>query len=375
MLRTIKLDLQKKSQVNEFVDFPYRLYEDHPQWVPPIRDDVRMMLNKDRHPFYLHSDADFFLTTRDGETVARLAVLENRRFNDYHETKKAQFYLFDCRDDFEAVQQVFEFAHQWAIDRGLTEIVGPKGFGPVDGYGMLVDGYEHRQVMNMMNYNYPYYVNMVEKLGYFKEVDFVSAFINTETFEVPDRVHRIADRVRQRGSLEVKRFKNKAELKSWAPKIGEAYNDAFVNNWEYYPMLQEEIDFVIDNILLIADHRLIKVITHGDRVVGFLFAFPDISSAMQKINGRLLPFGLLRLLWELKRTNWVALNGAGILPEFQGRGGNALLYSEMAKTLDEFDFDYADLTQVAESAVEMRRDLENLGSKMYKNHRVYHRKL
>lgn len=375
MLRTTKIETQDKSQVKEFVDFPYRLYKDHTQWVPPIRGDVELMLNKNKHPFYLHSEADFFLTTRDNKTVGRLAVLENRRYNDYHHKKTAQFYLFECADDFEAVQQIFEYAHQWATDRGLTEIVGPKGFSVIDGYGLLVEGYEHRQMMNMMNYNYPYYVPLIENLGYSKLVDFVSAFINTETFQVPERVHRIADRVRQRGNLSVKRFKNKAELKSWASEIGRAYNAAFVNNWEYYPMIQEEIDFVVENIMLIADHRLIKVITHEDQVVGFLFGFPDISAAMQKINGRLFPFGIFRLLLEIRRTNWIALNGAGILPEYQGRGGNALLYSEMAKTLNEFHFDYADLTQVAESAVEMRRDLENLGSIMYKNHRVYRRNL
>lgn len=375
MLRTTQIDTQDKKQVSEFVDFPYRLYRDHPQWVPPIRSDVATMLNKAKHPFYRHSDADFFLVTREGKPAARLAVLENKLYNQYHATKYAQFYLFDCKDDLEAVQAVFEQAYQWAQARGLEAIIGPKGFSVVDGYGILIEGFEHRQLMNMMNYNYPYYSQLLEKLGFVKEVDFVSAFIDTETFKIPERVHRIADRVRERGNLEVKRFKDKAELKSWASKIGKAYNDAFVNNWEYYPMTDEEIDFVVENIMILADHRLFKIIIHGDRVVGFLFAFPDISAAMQKINGRLFPFGIIRLLLEMRRTNWVALNGAGILPEFQGRGGNALLYSEMENTLQEFDFLYADLTQVAESAVDMRRDLENLGSKMYKNHRVYRKTL
>jgi hypothetical protein len=226
-----------------------------------------------------------------------------------------------------------------------------------------------------MNYNYAYYPRFLEGLGFEKEVDFVSCYLNPDIFKLPERIHSIAERVLQRGTLQVKRFKNKGELKNWAARIGKAYNEAFVNNWEYYPLTQREIDFVVSNIITVADHRLIKIITHGERVVGFLFGFPDVSKALQRAKGRLLPFGIFDLLLEMRRTDWVALNGAGILPEFQGRGGNALLYSEMEKTIRDYNFQHADLTQVAETAVNMRRDLENLGGKPYKNHRVYHKKL
>jgi GNAT superfamily N-acetyltransferase len=171
------------------------------------------------------------------------------------------------------------------------------------------------------------------------------------------------------------RFQTKQELRAWAPRIGQAYNQAFVNNWEYFPLSDREIQFVLDNVLTVADPKLIKLIAHGERVVGFLFAFPDVSAAIQRSGGRLLPFGIVDLLIEFKRTKWVALNGAGILPEFQGRGGNALLYSEMEKTVREAGFRHADLTQVAETAVQMRHDLVNLGGVPYKNHRVFIRDL
>ena len=145
-------------------------------------------------------------------------------------------------------------------------------------------------------------------------------------------MHRIAERVAKRGNLRVLRFKNKSELVKWADRIGQAYNQAFVNNWEYYPLTDREIKFIVDNIMMIADPRSIKIIAHDNDVVGFLFAFPDVSAALQRARGHLFPFGLLDLLLEMRRTKWVALNGAGILPEFQGIGGNALLYSEMDKT-------------------------------------------
>ncbi len=125
--------------------------------------------------------------------------------------------------------------------------------------------------------------------------------------------------------------------------------------------------------MMVADPRLIKIITHEDEVVGFVFAFPDVSAALQRAKGHLHPLAIADLLIEMKRTKWVSLNGAGILPEFQGRGGNALMYAELENTIKEFGFLHADLTQVAETAVQMRRDLENVGGKAYKNHRVYSR--
>jgi len=189
---------------------------------------------------------------------------------------------------------------------------------------------------------------------------------------MPERVHSIARRVEERGILKVQQFKSKRELiKKWAHKIGQTYNESFINNWEYYPLTEREVQFTVDNLLIVADHRLIKIITHNEDVVGFVFAFPDISAALQRARGHLLPFGLPDFLLEMKRTKWLSLNGAGILPEFQGRGGNALLYTEMEKTLTDYHFTEAELTQVAETAVQMRRDLVNLGGKPYKNHRVY----
>ena len=375
MLAINKIDTKDKAQVRRFVRIPYRLYKNHPQWVPPLYMDAEMQLNREKHPYYEHSEADFFIAERDGQDVGRIAILENKPFNKYHDTRKAQFYLFECENDQQAATALFNRAFEWAQKRNLDQVIGPKGFGALDGYGLLVEGYEHRQIMTMLNYNYPYYPHLIEALGFEKEVDFVSCYLNAEKFRLPERVHRIAKRVQQRGSLGIKRFNSKKELRAWVPRIGRAYNKAFVDNWEYYPLTDNEINFILDTILTVADPRLIKVITHDNDAVGFLFGFPDLSSALQKAKGRLLPFGIIHLLIEMRRTKWIALNGAGILPEFQGRGGNAVLYAEMENTIHDNDFEHADLTQVGETAVQMRQDLVNLGGEPYKNHRVYRKEL
>jgi GNAT superfamily N-acetyltransferase len=371
MVTIEKVDTNNKNQVRQFVEFQYELYRPCKQWVPPVYDDVYLSLNREKHPFFEHSDVDFFLALRDGKVVGRVSVFENKPYNKYHKSNTAGFCYFDSIDDQEVADALFQEVFNWANVRGLDEIVGSKPFSALDGYGILIEGFEHRQMMSMANYNYPYYQRLLENIGFEKAVDFISAYLNIENFRVPERIHRIAGRTQERGTFTVKRFKNKKELISWADRIGEAYNKTMVNNWEYYPLSPHEVQLIVDNIMVIADHRLFKIILHGDEIVGYLLAFHDVSAGLQKARGRLFPFGIFHLLLALKTTKWVAVNGIGILPEYQGHGGNALVYSEMEKTVRDFGFVEADCVNIADTAVQMRSDLVNVGAKIYKRHRVY----
>jgi GNAT superfamily N-acetyltransferase len=372
MLIIEKINTEDKAQVKRFVDLPYQLYKDCPQWVPPLYIDAYLPLNRKKHPFFQHSEADFFLAVRDGEVVGRICAADNKPFNQYHQTKKAHFYGFESINDLEVARALFDAVTGWARERGLDTVIGPKGLSPFDGYGILVEGFEQRQMMTMTNYNFAYYPTLLEALGFEKEVDFVSCYLPADSFKVPERVERIAKRVLERGQLWVKKFKNKRELIQWAPRIGYAYNKAFIHNWEYYPFTEGDVKYAVDNVFMIADPRLIKIILHKDEIVGFLFAFPDVSAALQRAKGRLFPFGIVDILIDMKRTKTISGNGMGVLPEFQGKGGNALLYYEMGKTVFGFNkFEHVEMTQVAETTQQMRADLKNLNGVEYKNHRVY----
>jgi hypothetical protein len=372
MLIIEKVDTGNKTQVKRFVDLPYSLYRNCPQWVPPLYIDAYLPLNRRKHPFFEHSEADFFLAVRDGEVVGRICAANNKLFNACHQTRKAHFYGFETINDLDVACALFDAVFMWAKERGLDTVIGPKGLSPFDGYGILVEGFEHRQMMTMMNYNFDYYPTLIEALGFEKEVDFVSCYLPADSFQIPERVERIARRVVERGDLWVKKFTTKRELVRWAPRIGYAYNKAFIHNWEYYPFTEGDVKYAVDNVFMVADPRLIKLILHKDDIVGFLFAFPDVSAALQRAKGRLLPFGLIDILLAMKRTKTVSGNGMGILPEFQGKGGNALLYYEMGKTVFGFNrFQHVEMTQVAETTHQMRADLKNLSGVEYKNHRVY----
>ena len=376
MLTVEKVDTYDKSQVKRFVQFYYDLYKKCPQWVPPLLTDSYHPLNRKKHPFFAHSVADFFIAVQAGKIVGRICAAENKPFNEYHKAKKAQFYFFDSIDNIEVAKVLFETVFDWARARGLDTVVGPKGLSPFEGGGALIKGFEQRQMMTMTNYNYDYYPKLIEALGFEKEVDFVSCYLPAESFRIPERIERIAQRVKERGNLKIKKFKSKQELVRWAPKIGEAYNRAFIDNWSYYPFSNSDVQYAVDNVFLAADHRLIKIITHGDEIVGFLFAFPDVSAALQRAKGHLFPFGIFDLLLEVKRTKTISANGMGILPEYQGIGGNALLYYEMGKTIFNFNqFTHVEMTQVAETTQQMRADLKNLNGVEYKSHRVYRKSI
>lgn len=372
MLVVRPVDLNSKKDINKFVDFQFDMYKECNAFTPPIKADIRLMLNKAKHPYYDHSFADFFIAERDGEMVGKIAALENIPFNTYHQSKDAEFYLFDCIDDQDVANALFDTVKDWAKKRGLTKLIGPKGFGPLDGYGIQIEGFEEHQMMNMMNYNYPYYQKLVETYGFSKIVDFASSYIDPQKFTLPEKIHKAAEIAKKRGTFEVVGFKNKRELKAWAKKIGVAYNSAFVKNWEYFPLSDKEISNAVDSAIMIVDPKIFKIIVRQGEVVGFVFPFPDITRAFKKNKGKLGPIEILRLLTEINRTDWIDFNGIGILPEYQGLGGNAIIYSELEKSMKTNPrFKHAELTQVAETASQMRKDLLNLGVIFYKNHRVY----
>ena len=375
MIDIIKVNT--KALRKEFVEFQYELYRDCKQFVPPFKNDIYAMMNEKKHPFYDHSISEFFLAKRDGKVVGKLSMLINRPFNEYHNTKDSEFYLFDCIDDQEVANALLDHATKWTLEHGMNRIVGPKGYGPLDGYGIQVEGFEHRQMMNMMNYNYPYYQRLVETYGFVKEVDFVSSYARLDEFVLPEKIKKAIEIAKKRGSLTVKSFKNKKEIYAWKDKLRDAYNKSFVKNWEYYPLSDRELKFVIDNAIGFVIPEIVKFILDKDgEAVGFVLPFPDVSATMQKNKGKLGPIEIIRLMRALNRTEWLDFNGIGILPEYQGMGGNALLMEALESAAREHPrFVHTELTQVAETATQMRKDLANLGVRFYKNHRVYKKEL
>lgn len=373
-MKLIQIDLGNRYRIQQFIDLPFRIYQDVNQWVPPLDSDTRLIFDQHKNPFYQHSQASFFLAvTDDGSSIGRLAILNNRNYNEYNHEHTAFFHLFECFHDLAAAQALFEAGFRWAREQGLDKIIGPRGFSALDGLGLLVKGYEHRPAFGIP-YNLPYYSELIEAAGFTPQGDIVSGYLST-SMRLPEKFHRVSELVQQRRGLKIARFKSKRDLGKIIPKIKEMYNQSLSGTTGNVPLSNAEVKAIENQLLWLADPRLIKIIMKDDNPVGFLFAYPDISAAVQRIHGRIFPFGWVRLLLEMRRTQWLNINGAGIIEQYQGLGGTAILFSELFKSVMEGKFKHAELVQIGLDNDKMQRELSGLGIDFYKTHRMYQRTL
>jgi hypothetical protein len=374
-VEVLRVSGPRSAEARAFLELPYALYGSCPQWVPPLRGETRRLLER-RHPFFEHSPGEFFIARRGRLTVGRVLALENTRYNARHDRRFGWFYLFECAQDPEAAGGLLAEVERWARGRGLASVVGPGGMGAGSGVGVLVDGFQHRAAMTMMGWNPPYYSALLEQAGYSPFKHYYSARIETEDFRMPERVRSLAEKVLARGRFKVLEFRSKRDLLAVAPRLGQIYNTAIAaSHPDSYPYTQGELSQVIRQFAQVAEPALIKVITYDGQPAGFVFGFPDLSAALQRARGRLAPWNLLDLLAECRRTDSLIVNGAGIQPEYQRLGGNALLYHTLERTANTGRFRSVEMTQIADTTSLMLADMQTLGGTVYKTHRLYKRDL
>jgi hypothetical protein len=365
-----QIDLDRAGDVQRFIRFPFDLYRTCPLWVPPLVPDMRLALNPQKHPFYLHSAAAYFIIRNGKETLGRIGVLDNHYYNQYQKSRMAFFTFFDVVNDTQAARELFAAADDWARRRKLDEISGPRGLLASDAEGLLVEGFEHRPALGIA-YNYPYYEKLVLENRYVKFSDNCSGYL-PGNHQLEPRLYQIAERVKERRGFWIRSFTTKKEMVDIVPHAVGVINEAFSTfGKDHYPVPSEEVELASKTIVDVADPRLVKLVMKEQEIVGFIFSYHDISAALQKTHGRIWPFGWFLLLTEAKRTRWVNINGLGLLPKYQGLGANAVLYTALADTLHPFGFEHADVVAVEETNFRSRSDMETMGVKWYKRHRYY----
>ncbi len=373
-MNILQIDLTDRRQMREFLTLPFRIYRDTPQWVPPLQTDERLRLDPKQYPFYRHSNAAFFLARHNARSVGRLAVLDPFLYNEHNHEQTAFFYLFECENDRDAASELFTAGFDWARSRGLNKMLGPKGFTALDGLGLLVKGFERRPALGLP-YNLSYYPELIEAQGFEKTNEIVSGYLGAN-IQFPERIHELAARIRERRGLHIARFQTRRELRAALSHLRTLYNGALEGTSGGTPITDAEIKALADQMLWFADPHLIKIVMKDERPVGFLLAYPDISAALQKTKGRLFPFGWITILRELRTTDWININGAGMIEEYRGLGGTAILYSEMFKSVVENPrYRHAEVVQIGLENEKMQREMENFGVDFYKMHRIYVREL
>jgi hypothetical protein len=364
-----KIDPSNKKDRNKFINLPFEIYKDNPYWTPPIRSQMHFVMNAEKHPFYQHSNADFYIVEDGNKVISRLAVINQKNYSKFHNHPTGMFYYFDSYDNEQAASLLFETALDWYRKEGVETVFGPKGFIRSDAAGQLVDGFDVSGSMGMI-YNFPYYQKLIENAGFVKETDHYTGYIERST-ELPEKLYRGADRVLARSGFTIKSFASKDEMKEWISKLESIHHHAFADNVGYYPSTSAEFQLLAENILAVMDPKMGKLILKNDEIAGFILAYPEISEGLRKCKGNIYPFGWYHLLQAKKKTTWAIASVIGLLPKYQGFGGNILLYVELEKTLRSMQFEKAEISQIDERNTNSFNGALELGTKWYKVHRTY----
>lgn len=360
-------------QKRDFIRLPWSIYEGDPNWVPPLIMDMKTALNRDKHPFYQHSDADFFIAYRDGRAVGRIAAIDNRRHVEFHDEPVGFFGFFECADDPDAASALFETVADWLRPRGLTAMRGPVSFSTNDITGFVIEGYDSPPVL-LMPYNPRYYEPLLYGCG-FERVKTMVAFEKVGN-EAPEYLVRAAKVVAKRTGvrlrpIDMKNFESELEV------VQAIYRDAWERNWGFVPMTEAEVEFMAKELKPAVDPDFVMIAEREDGTpVGFSLTMPDYNRALIHLkNGRLLPFGILKLLWYRRSIDWLRIMALGLLEEYRGRGIDAMLYHNIFETGKSKGIVGAEFSWVLEDNEAMRRPLDRLGGKVYKRYALYEKPL
>jgi GNAT superfamily N-acetyltransferase len=317
--------------LKRFVDYPTKLYEGNPYFVPAMRMDELNTLRPEKNPAYEFCEAAYFLAYRDRKIVGRIGVILNTRSNDTWNQKRVRFTRMDFIDDAEVFDALFDTVEGWARARGMNEVHGPMGFTDMDQEGMLVEGYEELSTFITL-YNHPYYLTHLTRRGYVKDVDWVEY-----QFEVPDKpnekVARLASLVERKFGYRLLECKNSKEILPWAHKIFDLLEDAYKKLYGVAPMTKDLVDAYVKQYFGFVNPDFVKlVVDQDDELVAFAITFPSLSRALQKGKGKLFPFGFVHLLRALKKNDRLDLCLVAVKPELQGKGINALLMDAITRS-------------------------------------------
>jgi GNAT superfamily N-acetyltransferase len=358
-----------KKEHKQFLELPYFLYKDNPNWVAPLRLLQSDLLNQKKNPFFKNAEMATFIAESDGKPAGRIAAIHNRTYNDYTGTNSGFFGFFECVDNQKVADLLFKVAEDWLKTRGVEQIFGPMSPNMMGEIGVLIEGFEHRP-MFLMPYNFPYYDSLISNAGYSKHVDLLAYYLTKEATEL-DRAKKAQELVLRRyPSLQVR----KVNLKDWKNEliiIREIFNSAWANNWGFTPISKEEFQFLVSDLRYILDPDLSLVVVDGTTPVAFSIGIPDINMILANMEGKLLPFGWFKLLSRLKKLDVLRLALMGILPDYQGRGIDALMNFHTIQNGLAKGYWAAEFSWLLETNTPVINLAERFGSVRTKRYRIY----
>ncbi len=363
-----------KSELKRFIRFNYEFYKDNPYSVPDLYDDMLNTFSPKKNAAFEFCEADYFLALRDGKIVGRVAAIINRRANETWNRKTVRFGWIDFIDDMEVSTALIDTVKQWGKERGMTEIEGPLGFTDMDAEGMLVEGFDQLSTMATI-YNYPYYPQHMERLGLSKSADWVEMKIYVPD-AIPEKHRRISEIIAKRYNLHIRKLKSKKEVRQSgvAHDIFRLINDAYTPLFGYSRMTERQIDQYVNMYVPVLDLRMVSIVENEqNEIVAVGISMASLSRALQKAKGRLLPFGWYHLLKALmwKRPKVLDLLLVAVRPDYQGKGVNALLFTDLIPVYKELGFEYAESNPELEMNEKVQNQWQYFKTEQHKRRRCF----
>lgn len=322
-------EMNSPSELREFVEFPFRLFEENPYWVPPIINEELESLNREQNPAFQKADAYFFMAFKKGEPVGRIAAIINWLEVKEQGKPKMRFGWFDAINDIEVTKALVEAVKKVSHNHGLEFMEGPVGFSNMDKAGMLVEGFEQPNTM-ITWYGLPHYKEHFEQLGFEKEKEWVEYKIEVPEEGPTEKVKRFSDLILEKYNLEVVRFSSKDEILEHVDKIFELINDTYSDLSTFVPIKDEQIAYYKQKYFRYLHPDFVNCVAdENGEIVAFAITMPSFAKALQRANGQLLPFGWFHLLWNRYFHKKAAFYLIGIKPEFQNKGLTSIIFREM----------------------------------------------
>ena len=373
--------VQTKRALEDFITFPWIVYAQDPYWVPPFIEERKEFLDPDRNAFFEHARAQYYLAKRGDQRVGTIAAFSNDRYNEFHEENRAWFGFFEVLKDPEAAAALFGTVETWAKEAGHDSILGPAQFSTNDELGLLVDGFNDPPRI-LMTYNPPYYVDYILAAGYHKVMDLWAHSLNIEGYEerIPEQLIRVTEKIRKREDFQfhqvnMKRYDEEVELVKYI------YNRSWERNWGFVPFTDPEMEKLASDLKQILDPTLTVIAEKEGKPIGFGLLLPDMNQPLLKAYPRPgVPeaWTMLKLLWHWKikrQMTWVRGFALGVIPEYRGRGVDAIMYLELIKGALARGYKWAELSWTLENNDMVNRSMELLGATVYKTYRMYEKRL
>lgn len=366
------VDVSSGAHLAAFIRVPWIIYRSERNWVPPLKGEEFKLHNWSKHPFWQHGRAKYFLAVDKGKLLGRIAAIVDPRFIDFQNLNWGYWGFFECIENQNVARSLFESAARWLRKQGVESAIGP--MNPSTNYtcGVLVEGF-NSPPMVMMTYNMPYYNEIIKSAGLTKEKDLFAWLVDTPV--IPPRLEKLANYAIKKGNFTIRKL-NFSKLSEEVELLLSVYNSAWERNWGFVPMTDDEFRHTAKDLNMVADKDLVFVAEADGKAVGFSLALPDMNQALiHNRGGRLLPFGIVKILWHKRKINQIRVITMGVVEGYRNRGIDIAFYYNTFKEGIRRGYRAAECSWILEDNVMMNRILEDIGAKLYKKYRIYKMKL